>query len=92
MRDDTSLYLIQYEIGGEYEYIQNTYGHVAKSPWSENCNTTLEVTGDVSDLITFEKPIASLTIRVQTYDILRKGIYSITLTFTQDWEGNYMYD
>ena len=82
MRDDSSLSLIQYEIGGEYEYIQNTYGHVARSPWSENCNTTLVISGDVSDLITYEKPIDSLTIRVQTYDILRKGIYTITLTFT----------
>ena len=82
MRDDSSLSLIQYEIGGEYEYIQNSYGHVARSPWSENCNTTLVVSGDVSDLITYEKPIDSLTIRVQTYDILRKGIYTITLTFT----------
>ena len=82
MRFDTSLHLIQYEIGGEYDYIQNTYGHVAKSPWSEKCNTTLAITGDVSDLITFEKPIDSLSIRVGTYDILRKGIYTITLTFT----------
>lgn len=82
MRDDSSLSLIQYEIGGEYEYIQNSYGHVARSPWSENCNTTLVISGDVSDLITYEKPIDSLTIRVQTYDILRKGIYTITLTFT----------